>query len=112
MKKVVLCVCAGALVTATAVNVNLALNSGSYPDLTLTNIVSLTQGENPGGSGGCPTTGGSEIQTYPNGKIASTCVYTDCGAGNGRCYAFSWWQSYDEGGNIIDSGMSEWNYNC
>ena len=50
MKKVLLCIVGAAIIVLAAVNVNLALNSGSNANLTLANIASLAKGEYSCGS--------------------------------------------------------------
>ncbi len=53
MKKIVLCICAIAIIAITAFNVNIGLRSNSLSGLTLATVVALTQDEggNNGGKG-------------------------------------------------------------
>ena len=101
-----------AIIALAAINLNIALKSDFTGNVTLASMESLAKGEGPGGSGGCPTTTYSEIQTYPSGKIASMCVHSDCGSGGGTCEAFCWWESYDEGGAVIGGNYDQWSYAC
>lgn len=52
MKKILLSVCAAAIVALAVINLNLVLNSEYDIDFTLASIVSLANGENPENEGG------------------------------------------------------------
>ena len=76
MKKVILGICGAAIIALAAVNVNLALNSGSNANLTLASMFSLAKGEEPSNqvcqtlivdhgyiTGFCPYNGFQEVVT-------------------------------------------------
>ena len=54
MKKIVLSICAAAIIGLAVINLNLALNSESNANLTLASIISLAKGEDPSGKGCTP----------------------------------------------------------